>query len=258
MAANRSRRRSLRERLPLVRRHEPMFRWRGTGVSRLEGLADAVFAFTVTLLVVALEVPRDYEGLFAVFAGFPAFAATFAILMWFWATHYTFFRRYGLEDLWTRFLNIVVLLLVVFMAYPLKFLIGSAFAAIFGLGEPVEGIDSIAKLSRVYTVYGAGLAAVWGVYFLMFLHAYRKRRELELTPAEILLTRGSICEALANIAICGASILLAATERFDWQPGAVYALCGPVMGLIGASFGFRASRAHAAASATERVGAPAR
>jgi len=55
--SRRSQRRPFRERLPFAPQADPLFHWRGTGVSRLEGLADAVFAFTVTLLVVALEVP---------------------------------------------------------------------------------------------------------------------------------------------------------------------------------------------------------
>lgn len=34
------------------------FRWRGEGVSRIEGLRDTVFGFAITLLVVSLEVPK--------------------------------------------------------------------------------------------------------------------------------------------------------------------------------------------------------
>lgn len=164
--SRRSRRRPLRSHLPFAPQADPLFRWRSTGVSRLEGLADAVFAFTVTLLVVALEVPRDYAALMRVLEEFPSFAATFAILIWFWNTHYTFFRRYGLEDAWTRFLNAVVLLLIVFLAYPLKFLFTSAFAGALGWGEQVTGIDTLDQLSRLYIVYGTGLAGVWFVYFL--------------------------------------------------------------------------------------------
>jgi len=50
----------LRGRLPHAPRLEPHFRWRGTHVSRIEGFTDAVFAFAVTLLVVALEVPHTF------------------------------------------------------------------------------------------------------------------------------------------------------------------------------------------------------
>lgn len=241
--SRRSHRRSLRSHLPFAPQADPLFRWRGTGVSRLEGLADAVFAFTMTLLVVALEVPRDYAALMRVFEEFPSFAATFAILIWFWNTHYTFFRRYGLEDAWTRFLNSVVLLLIVFLAYPLKFLFTSAFAGMFGLGGQVTGIDTLDQLSRVYIVYGTGLAGVWFVYFLLYLHAYRQRDALRLTLPELILTRGSLCATLINIAVCLASISLALVGGLVWQPGMIYASLGLLMAINGYWHGSRAWQA---------------
>ncbi len=221
-----------------------MFRWRGEGVSRPEGLADSVFAFTITLLVVALEVPRDYDALLEIFRGFPAFAATFAILMWFWNMHYTFFRRYGLEDAWTRFLNAAILLCVVFLAYPLKFIFNSAFASMLGLGDHPTGIETLADLSRLYLIYGAGLATVSFGYFLLNLHAYRQREALRLTPAEVILTRGSLCRSLVNIIVCLLSILLALTERFTWQPGVVYCLIGPAIGVTAWWHGTQAERVY--------------
>lgn len=222
-----------------------MFRWRGTGVSRLEGLADAVFAFTVTLLVVALEVPRDFGDLILAMEGFPAFAATFAMLMWFWSVHYTFFRRYGLEDTMTRFLNIVILLLVVFMAYPLKFLLSSAFAAYFGLGETVFVLSSIQELSQLYVLYGLGLGGVWFCYFLLYWRAYKLRDELQLNEVERILTRGTMCEILANVTVCLVSICLALLQKFEWQPGMIYILVGPLMGTIGWWHGTQAEKLHA-------------
>lgn len=239
----RSSRRPFRDRLPFAPKPDPLFRWRGMGVSRLEGLADAVFAFTVTLLVVALEVPRNYQDLLLVFQGFPAFVATFAILMWFWSTHYIFFRRYGMEDAWTRFLNIAVLLFVVFLAYPLKFIFSSFFAAVFGVGDQAARFNSIGELNQLFVVYGGGLAAVWLGYFLLYLHAYRLRDGLRLSAAEVILTRGSLCTTLINITLCLLSIILASFDRFVWQPGAVYALLGPAMALNGWWHGSRAEAA---------------
>ncbi len=98
------------------------FRWRGDGVSRIEGLSDAVFGFAITLLVVSLGVPRSFDDLVRMLAGFPAFAATFGIVVIVWLAQYRFFRRYGLEDARTIRLNVVLLCLVVFFVYPLKLL----------------------------------------------------------------------------------------------------------------------------------------
>ena len=58
--------------LPRSLREEKNFRWRGGEVSRIEGLSDAVFALSLTLLVVALEVPRTSDELSAIFWQFPA------------------------------------------------------------------------------------------------------------------------------------------------------------------------------------------
>src|SRR4030095_260475 len=99
----------LRECLPLAPRREEHFRWRGTEVSRVEGFTDAVFAFAVTLLVVALEVAHTFEGLMDVVRGFPAFVICFALLMSFWNGHYRFHRRYGLEGTFTRVMTMAIL-----------------------------------------------------------------------------------------------------------------------------------------------------
>ncbi|MCF3649180.1 TMEM175 family protein [Synoicihabitans lomoniglobus] len=220
-----------------------MFRWRGAGVSRLEGFADAVFAFTLTLLVVALEVPRNYDDLMKVFQDFPAFVATFAMVMWFWTTHYIFFRRYGLEDIWTRFYNAAILLCVVFLAYPLKFIFTSAFAAMFGIGAESNGIQTMAELSQLYIVYGAGLATVCFAYLLLYLHAYRLRKALHLNETEIIITQGSISRILINIAVCLVSIVLAQQERHVVLPGIIYCSLGPLVGINGWWHGTRAVKA---------------
>jgi uncharacterized membrane protein len=61
--------------------HEPEFHWRGGDVSRIEALSDAVFAFSLTLIVVSLQVPETFEQLTAVMWGFIAFAACFTLLI---------------------------------------------------------------------------------------------------------------------------------------------------------------------------------
>lgn len=57
------------------------FRWRGESVSRVEGFADAVFAFAVTLLVASLGVPSTFDELLEIMRGFFAFAVCFTLLL---------------------------------------------------------------------------------------------------------------------------------------------------------------------------------
>src|SRR6201993_2479084 len=105
----------------------PGFRLRGREVTRLESFSDAVFGFALTLLVVSLDVPKSFDDLIATMRGFPAFAVCFLLLALIWNGHYKFCRRYGLDDGTARFLTCVLLFLVLFYVYPLKFLFNLSF-----------------------------------------------------------------------------------------------------------------------------------
>src|SRR3954447_3438580 len=142
---------------------EPHFRWRGGEITRLEAFSDAVFAFAVTLLVVSLEVPHTFEELLDAMRGFAAFALCFGMLSQVWFHHYRYFRRYGLQDTVTVVLNGVLLFVVLFYVYPLKFLFTMLVGQMTG-GASVGGRTAIeAMISReqmpaLMSIYGAGFA----------------------------------------------------------------------------------------------------
>ncbi len=211
---------SWRERLP-GRRPEEHFHWRGKEVSRLENLTDAVFGFALTLLVVSTEVPRNFEDLMQVLRGFPAFAACFAILLLFWNEHYKFFRRYGLEDFFTRSVNYLILLLVLFSVYPLKFL----FSSWMGGGTTFGRLEN---LSFIFRVYGLGFASIWTLYALLQSHVLRQQRQLQLTEIEVILSRLQLNEFRLQIGVCFLSIGLTYVTTLPWLPGVVYGIIGPL------------------------------
>ena len=81
-----------------------------------------MFGFALTLLGVSAEVPKTFDQLLEIMREFPGFAICFAILISLWHEHYRFFRRYGLQDSRTIFLNGLLLFIVILYVYPLKFL----------------------------------------------------------------------------------------------------------------------------------------
>lgn len=216
------------------------FRWRGgTEISRLEGFADAVFAFAVTLLVVSLEVPRTYAELVHVLQGFLAFAICFVLLFAIWYQHYVFFRRYGLEDLTVITLNGALIFVVLFYVYPLKFLFTVLVDQL--LGRPVSAVTTSAEMAHLLLLFSAGYVAVFTIFALLFGHAFRRRRDLDLNEIEVLDTRESVWSAALQIVIGLASLAIAglADPHFAPWAGIVYFANGPTQAARGMIFGRR-------------------
>ena len=226
------------------------FRWRGGEISRLEGLSDAVFAFAVTLLVVSLEVPQTFDELLRVLRGFFAFAVYFGILFWVWYDHYRFFRRYGLDDGFTTTLTGVLLFIVLFYVYPMKFLFSTLFDQLFG-EAPANAIQH-RQVPLPMLVYGAGFIAVQLVFILLYLHAYGLADSLELDAYERLTTRAEIQGFSLNVLVGPASIGIVTVGGPDaafWS-GMAYTLIMPLQIVNGRVMGAHIRRA-AATSARE-------
>ena len=152
--------------------------------TRLEAFSDAAFAFALTLLVVSLDVPRSYDALMNLMYGFPSFACCFALLVWIWHEHNLFFRRYGLQDGFTVILNGMLMFVVLFYVYPLKFMFDSMFAQ-FSANPDLQQM-TLPELSRASAIYGLGFFVLFLIFALLYSHAHRKRVELGLTPLEVL------------------------------------------------------------------------
>ena len=225
---------ALREHLPLAPGREADFRWRGTEISRVEGFTDAVFAFAVTLLVVALEVPHTFEGLLDVVRSLPAFIICFTILMMFWNEHYRYHRRYGLEDVFSRLMTFAILILVLFFVYPLKYLFTALTVMLFGFEmHDAPSLEGGQQLDTLYVIYGLGFAGAWSLFALLYAHAWRLRAQLELNAAEQINTRSTLFEKLIYVAVCLLSIVLALTTENDSLPGLIYFLLGPLQAANG-------------------------
>ena len=210
-------------------------------VSRVEGFSDAVFAFAITLLVVSLEVPKTYHELMTAIRGFPTFAVCFALLFQVWWRHYRFFRTYDLEDTYVIAWTGVLLFVVLFYVYPLKFLWSVAFSPIEGR-RITDAIITTAQVPALFTIYGAGVIAVFSILALLHRHAYRLRDRLELSPETVLDTRERICSNI-GVASVGALSIAVALLCQQFAPnligvaGYVYCLIGVVEWRIGVHHG---------------------
>jgi uncharacterized membrane protein len=219
------------------------FRWRSHETARIEGLSDAVFGFAVTLLVVSLEVPKTYAQLMEAMRGFGVFAICFTLLIVVWFNQYKFFRRYGLQDTYTVILNLALLFVVLFYVYPLKFVFTFLVSRFTGQGIEVhlpngtvaQMVDSGSQVATLMLIFGIGYFAVFGLFVLLYRHAYRNREQLELNELEVFDTRTDIRENILNSGIAAVSILIAffGGERYGPLAGMAFMLTPVIMTLHG-------------------------
>jgi uncharacterized membrane protein len=214
-----------------ARRHE---------ITRLEAFSDAAFAFALTLLVVSLNVPRSYDQLIALMMGFPSFACCFAVLVWIWHEHNLFFRRYGLHDGWTVFLNGMLLFVVLFYIYPLKFMFDSMFAQIAPSAYPGLVRMTFSELWRASAIYGLGFVVLFVMFALLYRHAYRKRGELKLTPLELFDVQMYAGHHLVSVGV-GATAVVTALVLPGWL-AFLSPMCFGLMGPAHWLFGVRSEK----------------
>ena len=208
---------------------------RGRDVSRLEGFSDAVFGFTLTLLVVSLEVPQNYADLQAILSGFPAFAVTFTIICWVWYEHYLLFRRYDLADGLTVLLNCLLLFIVMFYAYPMKFVLTRLVGSVFGIGPGIGSGLTQGDARQLMVLYSGGFAALFAIFMLLHWNAWRQRARLRLTPLEVFDARASVARHGVSVGIGVASVLLALILPIEYLAlaGLLFFLMGPAHGTFG-------------------------
>jgi uncharacterized membrane protein len=208
------------------RRHE---------ISRLEAFSDAAFAFALTLLVVSLNVPRSYPELATLIRGVPSFACCFALLVWIWHEHNLFFRRYGLQDGLTVFLNGVLLFVVLFYVYPLKFMFDSMFAQMMPAAYPGLQRMSLQQLANASAIYGLGFVVLFVMFALLYSRAYARREELQLGPEELFDVKAFAGHHLvsASVGVVATVVALVAPLRFAPLSPMCFALMGPAHWLFG-------------------------
>jgi uncharacterized membrane protein len=207
------------------------FRLRGTAMSRVDAFSDVVFGFALTLLVVSLEVPHTFEELHRSLRGFFPFAICFIMLIVIWYSHYKFFRRFGLHDNGTITLNAVLLFVVLFYVYPLKFLFTVLTTG--WVDQDVTAFGSHSQMRELMILYGIGFTAIYWLFGALYANAWRQRDALDLNPAERLLTRSSMLEyaLMGSVGLVSALVAVFTPTGYSGSAGFVYCilwLIGPL------------------------------
>lgn len=203
----------------------------------MEAMGDAVFALVLALLFLQVTPPVNLRELKGALMNFVPFAITFTLLAMVWVEHHRFFRRYALTDKSTFFGNLLLLFLVLFYAYPLKFLFTFLCVEICGpIGELTRdsmliGVDQLGH-QAVMIVYSGGFGAINVTLAMLYRHALRRADDLGLDEVERHMTVSSTMECLVLVGFSVGSMALAALG-FVAAAGLVYFGIGPAMGFLG-------------------------
>jgi len=221
----------------MERRHE---------ITRLEAFSDAVFAFALTLLVVSLEVPRNSAQLFDLMRGFLPFALMFAMICWIWYEHQQFFSRYNLQDPWAVALNCLLLFVVLFYVYPLKYMTVALVGPLVGMVDPETHLPMRHGLEAGDTVmllYSTGVILIFGAFILLHRHAWKHRGSLGLDAEESVVLKGGMRGHYisAGLGVASVALVLIARKTDMYQlviaAGVIYSLMGPLHGWNGFTTG---------------------
>lgn len=165
------------------------FKIRSESPSRLENFSDAVFAFSITLLMISLEVPKNFTQILELSDELIAFAVTIIPLFIIWQQHRLFFRRYGLDDNKILILNTSLLFIVLIFIFPLKFLslfLVRFYSSIVFSTQTVFGtMINGEQVPMLMVYYGMGALGLVLVFSRFYKHALNKRVELELSTYEL-------------------------------------------------------------------------
>ena len=125
------------------------------GLNRFEGFSDAVFAIALTLLIVEIKVPGSPEGpqgysdlakaIAEQWREHLALVICYVVIGAYWLQHHYSGRIYSKSDHWFSALNLLFLLAIVVVPYPIRvwcFHVGTDF-------EPLASVTLVAGLAFI-------------------------------------------------------------------------------------------------------------
>lgn len=160
---------------------------RGDKVTRLEAFVDAAFAFAVTLLVISGDqIPTSVSMLLDALKQVPSYAASFALIMQFWLNHADWSRRFGLEDIYSDRLSLLLVFVLLIFVYPLKMVFASLFSMLSQGYLPTHfKIESWLQVPALFQTFAIGFGAMALVMCLLFSRAVKLGQNLDFSDREI-------------------------------------------------------------------------
>ena len=169
--------------------------------SRLEALADGVFAIAATLLILDVSVKSTGPGLgTALLHAWPeyaAYAVSFLTIGIMWVNHHTCFRQIGTADRTFMFLNLALLMCIAFMPFPTRL-----------VAEHLR--DDGARAAAV--LYGVTMTITAISFALMWFYAAAGRRLIARDADQ------RTVSGLSRSYLPGAPIYAATTLLAFWSP----------------------------------------
>lgn len=176
--------------------HDPNFRWRGEQVTRIENLSDIAFALALGMIISGTDVPRTFEDLQSFLFYLVPTAAAFGIMLQIWNIHFTFFRRYGVADRTIILLNAILIFVVLYLAYPLRFTFDALYAWVIGQithdysrAFEIGMTGSNGAMTISFFVIGFGVCTA--LLALKHEHIILRRSQLSLNDYEFAATRAT-------------------------------------------------------------------
>jgi TMEM175 potassium channel family protein len=136
--------------------------------ARLEAFSDGVFSIAITLLVFTIAQPSNYGDLGHDLArrwpSLAAYVVSFVVIGIMWFNHHSIFAHFARIDRMLVYLNLLLLLTVVFLPYP---------TGVFG-----EALRQGAGARTAAVLYSAAMTANAAAWSALWLYASTGRRLL--------------------------------------------------------------------------------
>ena len=155
-------------------------------MTRLETFVDAAFAFAITMLVISIEtIPKNPTELFHLSKDIPAFFVSGIQIGFIWYRHTQWSRRFGLQDGFTTFLSLCLVMLVLVFLYPLKLVFIGMFAWLSdGYLLTRAYSTSLSELANLFVYFATGFVFLAIIFYSFYWNTLKHSALLGLTEYE--------------------------------------------------------------------------